>query len=376
MEVFVVGGAVRDVLLQQDPKDIDFVVVGATPEQMIRKGFTQVGADFPVFLDERGREFALARTERKVGSGHKGFETDFDPNVTLEEDLIRRDLTINAMAVRAEDWEDFFMSCGATKFLIDPFGGQHDLIRRRLRHVSEAFAEDPLRVLRVARFAARFGFAIDKETMKLMTSLVEAGEVDNLTSERVWSEMSRAIMERHPHMFFNTLLEVGAIHTVCDDSFVFAGLSHRLPKLVEANANEIERWMSIFFDLDEDVISNFITKHRVPTEIAKGIKFAFEMSAAIINRDADDAMRVANKFRLWNDTNKCILSEFNRMFCLLEPTHAVFSKSMVGAIMTASEIGFENLTDKQRDNLSGPAIGKAIEKKRSAIVKQALTPIA
>ena len=374
MEIFVVGGAVRDVLLGQDPKDIDFVVVGATPQQMIRKGFTQVGADFPVFLDERGREFALARTERKVGSGHKGFETDFDPNVTLEEDLIRRDLTINAMAVRVEDWEDFFMGIGGTKFLIDPFGGADDIRRRRLRHVSEAFAEDPLRVLRVARFAARFGFAIDRDTLKLMSEIVDSGEVDDLTPERVWKEMSRAIMERHPHLFFDTLREVGATHTVSDDSFVFAGLKHRLPMIVEANTNEIERWMSIFFDLEEDVINDFINKHRVPTEIAKGIRFAFEMSTAIINRDVDDAMRIANKFRLWKD--KIFLGEFNRIFSILEPTHAPFSRSMVGAIVKASEIGFESLTEKQRDRLTGPAIGKAIEKKRRAIVMQALTPIA
>jgi tRNA nucleotidyltransferase (CCA-adding enzyme) len=203
MQVYKVGGAVRDRLLGLPVTDVDRVVVGATTEEMLAQGFRPVGADFPVFLHPKtGEEYALARTERKSGRGYGGFTFYASPEVTLEEDLIRRDLTINAMA------EDDQLN------LTDPYHGQRDLEARILRHVSPAFAEDPLRVLRVARFAARYaglGFTVADETMGLMRQLSESGELQALTAERSWKEISRALIEDRPQVFIQVLRDCGAL---------------------------------------------------------------------------------------------------------------------------------------------------------------------
>ena len=203
MEFFLVGGAVRDELLGLPVFERDWVVVGATPDAMLELGYRPVGRDFPVFIKPAsGEEYALARTERKTAPGHQGFSFHAAPDVTLEEDLIRRDLTVNAIA-RAADGR-----------LIDPYGGQADLEARVLRHVSAAFVEDPLRVLRVARFAARFhhlGFRIAPETRALMADLVASGELDALTPERVWKELERSLTGPTPAVFFDVLREAGAL---------------------------------------------------------------------------------------------------------------------------------------------------------------------
>jgi len=206
MEMYLVGGAVRDELLGLAVRERDWVVVGATPAQMLRLGFRQVGKDFPVFLHpESGEEYALARTERKQGPGYYGFEVHADPDVTLEQDLLRRDLTINAMARDAQGR------------LFDPYGGQADLQGKLLRHVSPAFAEDPVRVLRVARFHARFaplGFSIAAETAQLMRDLARSGELDALVAERVWQETERALSEPEPQLYFQTLRDCGALRAL------------------------------------------------------------------------------------------------------------------------------------------------------------------
>jgi tRNA nucleotidyltransferase (CCA-adding enzyme) len=201
MQIYVVGGAVRDALLGLPVKDHDHVVVGATPDEMIAKGFRPVGKDFPVFLHPKTQEeYALARTERKTAPGYKGFVFHTSPDVTLEDDLIRRDLTINAIA-RADDGT-----------LTDPYGGQRDLEQRIFRHVSEAFAEDPVRILRIARFAARFSdFRVAPETNALMKQMVEQGEVDALVPERVWQELSRGLMEHKPSRMLEVLRDCGAL---------------------------------------------------------------------------------------------------------------------------------------------------------------------
>jgi tRNA nucleotidyltransferase (CCA-adding enzyme) len=197
MQTFLVGGAVRDKLLAYPVKERDWVVVGETPETMIAQGFSLVGQDFPVFLHPKTRdEYALARTERKIGCGYKGFAVNANIKVTLEEDLVRRDLTINAMAMTADGK------------IIDPYGGQHDLKKRILRHVSPAFSEDPVRILRIARFAARYqhlGFIVAKETTALMRQMVATGEVEHLVAERVWAEIHKALTERNPAAFFEIL---------------------------------------------------------------------------------------------------------------------------------------------------------------------------
>lgn len=203
MQIYKVGGAVRDRLLGREVTDVDYVVVGASAEQMQTLGYRPVGADFPVFLHpDTGEEYALARTERKSGQGYGGFIFYASPDVTLEQDLIRRDLTINAMAEDAQG------------NLTDPYGGQADLEQRILRHVSPAFAEDPLRVLRVARFAARYatlGFTIAEPTLALMRQLSESGELLALTPERSWKEISRALMEEQPQVFVQALRDCGAL---------------------------------------------------------------------------------------------------------------------------------------------------------------------
>ena len=204
MKIYLVGGAVRDKLLGLTPHEKDWVVVGATPQQMLDKGFKQVGKDFPVFLHpETHEEYALARTERKTAPGYKGFEFHADSDVTLEQDLQRRDLTINAIA------EDVHGN------IIDPFHGVKDIEQRILRHVSDAFNEDPVRILRVARFAARFasrGFAVDPATIELMQSMVESGEADALVAERVWKELETALATETPQQFFLTLRECSALN--------------------------------------------------------------------------------------------------------------------------------------------------------------------
>ena len=203
MQIYKVGGAVRDRLLGRPVSEVDWVVVGASAEQMLELGYRPVGADFPVFLHpQTGEEYALARTERKSGRGYGGFTFHASPDVTLEQDLIRRDLTVNAMA---EDDQGN---------LIDPYNGQQDLKARILRHVSPAFAEDPLRVLRVARFAARYaplGFSVAPETLMLMRQLAESGELAHLTAERSWKEISRALMEPRPEVFVQVLRDCGAL---------------------------------------------------------------------------------------------------------------------------------------------------------------------
>ena len=216
MKIYLVGGAVRDELLGLPVKDRDWVVTGATPDEMLQRGFKQVGADFPVFLHPESREeYALARTERKQGRGYHGFTVYSAPDVTLEDDLRRRDLTINAIAKSTEGE------------IVDPFGGRDDLQGRKLRHVSGAFAEDPLRILRTARFAARLqpqGFSVADSTMALMRQMVDEGEVDHLVPERVWQEIQRALHENEPGTFFEVLRACGALATIIpeldqDDTF-------------------------------------------------------------------------------------------------------------------------------------------------------------
>lgn len=201
MKIFKVGGVVRDYLLSIPAKDTDFVVVGSTPEQMIELGFTPVGSDFPVFLHPVTKdEYALARTERKNGKGYTGFICYSAPDVTLEQDLSRRDLTINAMAM------------SESGYIIDPYGGRKDLFSKVLRHVGPSFKEDPLRILRLARFAARYSdFTVDPTTISLCKELVASGELDYLVAERVWKEISRGLMEKKPSRMFEVLHTVGAL---------------------------------------------------------------------------------------------------------------------------------------------------------------------
>ncbi|MCQ8105815.1 multifunctional CCA addition/repair protein [Methylomonas sp. SURF-2] len=216
MKIYLVGGAVRDRLLDYPVSERDWLVVGATPDIMLAMGYKPVGKDFPVFLHPQTHdEYALARTERKTAPGYKGFDVDANPSVSLEEDLLRRDLTINAMAM-SEDG-----------VLVDPFQGQRDLQNRILRHVSPAFGEDPVRILRVARFAARYahlGFTVAEETRLLMQSMVHSGEADHLVAERVWAELHKALRETTPAAFFQTLRACGALAVIFPEIHALFGV--------------------------------------------------------------------------------------------------------------------------------------------------------
>ena len=216
MQTYLVGGAVRDALLGLELKDRDWVVVGATPELMLQQGFLPVGKDFPVFLHPKTHEeFALARTERKTAPGYHGFQFHSAADVTLEQDLARRDLTINAIAVAGQTNQFTQATDLASAELIDPYGGQQDLALKVFRHVTQAFREDPVRILRVARLAARFAdFSVASETMQLMREMVQSGEADHLVAERVWQELSRGLMENTPSRLFAVLRECGALARV------------------------------------------------------------------------------------------------------------------------------------------------------------------
>jgi tRNA nucleotidyltransferase (CCA-adding enzyme) len=246
MKTYVVGGAVRDAMLGLPVQDLDHVVIGASPEQMLALGFTPVGKDFPVFLHPKTHEeYALARTERKTAAGYKGFVFHTDAEVTLEQDLIRRDLTINAMA-RDED--------GA---IVDPFNGKADLQARIFRHVSGAFEEDPVRILRLARFAARFSikpyqFSVASETMTLMQKMVAKGEVDALVSERVWQELARGLMEQKPSRMFDVLRECGALRRLLPELDMLWGVPQ--PPLFHP---EIDTGVHIMLVIDYAAQQNF-----------------------------------------------------------------------------------------------------------------------
>ncbi|HEY1724361.1 MAG TPA: multifunctional CCA tRNA nucleotidyl transferase/2'3'-cyclic phosphodiesterase/2'nucleotidase/phosphatase [Steroidobacteraceae bacterium] len=258
MQVYLVGGAVRDDLLGLPASERDWVVVGATPEELERVGFRSVGREFPVFLHpETHEEYALARLERKTAPGYRGFETRFSPDVTLEQDLQRRDLTINAMARSAD---------GA---LIDPYGGQRDLEQRLLRHVSAAFVEDPVRVLRVARFAARLatlGFKLAPETRALLRAMVDSGEINALVPERVWREMQRALGETTPEVFFDLLQECGALAVLLPE--LQWGETERvaLRRAVRIGGEPAVRFAALLATTPAENITALCERLRVPNE--------------------------------------------------------------------------------------------------------------
>jgi tRNA nucleotidyltransferase (CCA-adding enzyme) len=258
MQAYVVGGAVRDALLGLPVQDHDWVVVGATPEQMVAQGFRPVGKDFPVFLHpQTHEEYALARTERKTAPGYHGFVFHTSPDVKLEDDLVRRDLTVNAMA-RAADGS-----------IVDPYGGQQDLHDRIFRHVSDAFAEDPVRILRLARFAARFAdFRVADTTNALMRRMVDEGEVDALVPERVWQELARGLMEGAPSHMFAVLRDCGALARILPE--LDAVWNDALARRIDGAAGRAlalpVRFAVLVLELDTASIAALSQRLRVPTE--------------------------------------------------------------------------------------------------------------
>jgi tRNA nucleotidyltransferase (CCA-adding enzyme) len=295
MKIYRVGGAVRDKLLNYPSDENDWVVVGATPEKMVKLGYVPVGSDFPVFIKpDSGEEYALARTERKSGHGYQGFTFHADKEVSLEQDLVRRDLTINAMAEDADG------------SLIDPYGGQRDLSSKLLRHVSDAFTEDPLRVLRVARFAARYhhlGFSIAPETIDLMSSISASGELDYLVAERVWKETERALGEQSPDIYIQTLRQCGALEALFPEVERLFGVPQRadfhpeidtgihtlmaLQQSVRTSGNSAVRFAVLVHDLGKGITPDNILPSHSGHE-ARGVALVESLC---------DRLKVPNHFR-------------------------------------------------------------------------------
>lgn len=269
MKIYLVGGALRDSLLDRPIQERDWVVVGASPQEMLAQGFIQVGKSFPVFLEPKTKEeYALARTEKKIGKGYYGFECNFSKEVTLEEDLKRRDLTINAMAIDRQYIDNNNVITDITMHLIDPYNGYSDLLAKQLRHVSDAFSEDPVRLLRVARFLARFGhlgFEVAPQTLVLMQDMVIEGEIDALVPERVWQEFESALKETTPVLFIQLLKQTGALSKLCPELDILYGIPQKaiyhpevdtgvhmemvLTKITQLSSDPVVRFAALVHDL-------------------------------------------------------------------------------------------------------------------------------
>jgi tRNA nucleotidyltransferase (CCA-adding enzyme) len=359
MKTYLVGGAVRDQLLGLPVKEKDWVVVGATVDDMLRKGFRQVGKDFPVFLHpETNEEYALARTERKVGRGYTGFDFNASPNVTLEDDLLRRDLTINAMAQTSD---------GA---LVDPYHGKEDLEKKLLRHVSPAFVEDPVRILRVARFAARFaelGFTVAKDTNTLMKQMVLSGEVDALVAERVWKELERALQEKHPEQFFQVLDACGALEVLFPQIKMNSTGMIALQKAVILSLDPESRFAALLHDLQPEQIEVICKRYRVPTIfkelamlVAKHLPQAsYHAEQLLALLEMTDAFRRGDRFEKF--VTVCSIIADSRS----QP----FQKEV---LLAAQAVAKMPLPDIKSLNLSGPEIKERIHQERFKIISDKL----
>ena len=369
MQTYLVGGAVRDELLGIEVKDRDWVVVGATPDDMLARGFKQVGADFPVFLHPNTREeYALARTERKQGRGYHGFTVYSAPDVTLEDDLKRRDLTINAMA-RSESGE-----------LIDPFNGLADLRTKTLRHVSPAFAEDPLRIFRTARFAARFqpeGFAVCDSTLALMQRMVAEGEVAHLAPERVWQEIQRALGEREPGTFFDVLRACGALGHILpelDEPKSYARALASLRCISNTGSSTEQRFAALLAVLNEEQAVNRAQALKAPNSYRDLARLVCQLRrsletladlAPVPDRvltmlDNADLWRRPERFRATLPVLACVLGEHQQP--LLDQLQ-VAARAATGV----------NPGELVACGYKGKALGAAIQQQRLQRIEQALT---
>ena len=305
MKVYLVGGAVRDSLLELPFHEKDWVVVGATKEELIEKGYKQVGKDFPVFLHpETKEEYALARRERKTGTGHKAFSFEFDKNVSLEEDLGRRDITINAIAQDEQG------------NLIDPYQGQQDIKDKKIRRVSDAFKEDPLRVLRVARFAAklkRHGFSIDEETMVEIQKIVSSGELTALSKERIWMETHKALETDNPEVFFDVIQECGALNQICPLTNIDTA---NLLRACKEEKDVSIRWASLIASNqsleDMNEAFNAPKEYKEISEICSQI-INFKELASI---EAEDVVELVNKTDVYRKEERFLKAETTSKFCI------------------------------------------------------------
>ena len=374
MKIFAVGGAIRDTLMGLPVHDIDYVVVGSSVDEMIAKGFRPVGKDFPVFLHpETQAEYALARTERKTGQGYKGFHFYADPSVTLEQDLERRDLTINAMAQEVRtDGKQFGP-------IIDPYNGQEDLAAKVFRHVSSAFSEDPLRLLRIARFAARFPeFSIADETMSLLKAIVQSGELSVLSAERIWQELARGLVSSKPMHMFQVLLNTGAAKTLlpnmlttklAEESFRESLIAH-----FDLASNTLEERCAItLMDLPVGDIRSWAECVRMPIEVRDFSEIFSELRGLLnkyeeANYQSVDVLAWFNRADVWRkpDRSQVLLNLADKIGFNVSALLAAMRNAQ--ALNTAQIIAGVEAQDRS----NGERIGSAFEAARLAAITAAL----
>lgn len=366
MKVYLVGGAVRDAVMGVENNDRDFLVVGATAADMKARGYLNVGESFPVFWDPAtGDQYALARKERKTGTGYRGFSVEFDPSVSLAEDLSRRDLTINAMARDLETGE-----------IEDPYGGMKDLEAKVLRHVSNAFAEDPLRVVRLARFYARFGdFVIAQETIDLAVSLVHSGELDTLADERFWAEMEKVFEQAEdPFRFFKALWAFGAISDVKFFKDVFGSASVGAVGFGNAfGATKIARHLAKSGSSSEEVLMTFLglvssrdaklSSKAVPTRVKTLVKNMWAVRDMPVDVTPQAVVEFLNKNRAWDPQHQSV----NDLVTTMTIAEALGEKFVVSSAMMEHVVAVgRKVTAAPYMHLSGAEIGKAMAGDRLA----------
>ena len=375
MKIYQVGGAVRDRLLGRAVHDVDYVVVGSTADEMMQKGFRPVGSHFPVFLHPiTNAEYALARTERKTGSGHQGFTFHADPSVTLEQDLQRRDLTINAMAQAVNEVGE------PVGEIVDPYGGQADLRAGVLRHVSNAFLEDPLRVLRVARFAARFpDFHIAPETLVYMKRMVDALELETLSKERIWQELARAMEEKEPLRFIEALNQCNALTDVLPTSFenrwrqenVQKSIQHAMHLVVAACPELNQRIACLLRTIPPTEIQEWARGSKVPNEIAEYCQIAADFESAHSKLIPMDILAFFNRADLWRKPQR--ITELLTLFEVLGIDVAVWQK-LISKLMgiDAGQIA-KSVSQRSDANELGKAIHVELERVRLFTIQEALS---
>ncbi|WP_417656960.1 CCA tRNA nucleotidyltransferase [Pseudidiomarina aestuarii] len=363
MKTYLVGGAVRDQLLGLPVVDRDYVVVGATPAAMLAAGYQQVGKDFPVFLHPRTQaEYALARTERKQGQGYTGFSVNADPTVTLEEDLLRRDLTINAMAETAQGE------------IIDPYGGQQDIEQRLLRHVSPAFTEDPLRVLRVARFNARFhelGFTIAPDTKALLKEIAVRGELTTISAERVWRETELALSSSSPAVYFEVLNEVHALTPwFAELGDVIDSALERLRRCSAVINDSQIRCAALFSVLSEVAGKTICARLKTPNRVQQLTRAAIQTASFWDKQwSPDSILEVISKIDGWRQPERV---EAMLPIWSAQGMTSTYVSTIQDCFAAAREVSIQSLSQETNvDQLQGPAIGAAIQAARLAAIQVA-----
>lgn len=363
MTIYLVGGCVRDTLLNRTIQDIDYVWTGVTPEYMLSLGMKQVGASFPVFLDAAGNEHALARTEKKNDlGGYHGFDCEFNSSITLEQDLQRRDITINSLAVPLDKWEEF-KSTKDVDLVVDPYGGITDLESGILRHTSNAFSEDPLRVIRVARFVGRYNFGIAPTTFSLMMQLVNSGELNHLTPERVWLELEKGFCDAYPGFFIQTLIGVGAWKLLFPRVEVTDDILHRL----NTGCKDLDFNGRVMLVFSETYCGNTIEtleKYKASTETIQRVQVFKKLQLACLNhrtspKDILATLKIIDAFRRPELLMSTLLPAL-----IIGGSLGTFVELVVNTYEKIVDIGFYSLTPDQQTILKGKLIGEAIDQER------------